>query len=71
MTRSYETALAELNNAIQELAAIKAMTDEKACYIYNVDNKSEIAKILSDDIEALEREVDYLTPEIYEPEYNY
>ena len=40
MARSYETALAELENARVEL-------------------------------EALEREVEYLTPKIYEPEYDY
>lgn len=71
MARIYETALAELNSSKAELAEIEAMTDEKACYIYNVDSKSEIVKILSEDIEALKREVEYLTPEIYEPEYDY
>lgn len=71
MARNYETALAELNSSKAELAEIEAMTDEKACYIYNVDSKSEIVKIISEDIEALEREVEYLTPEIYEPEYDY
>jgi len=45
--------------------------EEEACYIYNVDSKSEIVKIISEDIEALEREVEYLTPKIYEPEYDY
>lgn len=69
MARNYETALAELNSSKAELAEIKAITDEKACYIYNVDSKSEIVKILSEEIESLEREVEYLTPEIYE--YNY
>lgn len=69
MARNYETASIELENARQELAAIETMTDEKACYIYNVDSKSEIVKILSEEIEALEREVEYLIPEIYE--YNY
>lgn len=71
MARNYETALAELNSSNAELAEIEAMTDEKACYIYNVDSKSEIVKIISEDIEALEREVEYLTPEVYEPEYDY
>jgi hypothetical protein len=28
-------------------------------------------KSISEDIEALEKEVEYLTPEIYEPEYDY
>ena len=71
MARSYETALAELENARVELEALSTISNEKACYIYNVDSKAEIVKILSEDIEALEREVDYLTPEIYEPEYDY
>lgn len=71
MARNYETALAELNSSKAELAEIEAMTDEKACYIYNVDSKSEIVKSISEDIEALEKEVEYLTPEIYEPEYDY
>lgn len=69
MARHYETAFAELENTRQELALIEAMTDEQACYIYNVDHKSEIVKSISEDIEALEREVEYLTPKIYE--YNY
>lgn len=71
MTRLYETALAELESSKVELKELEAMTDEQACYIYNVDSQSEIVKILLEDIEALEREVEYLTPEIYEPEYDY
>lgn len=71
MTRLYKTALAELENSKAELKEIEAMTDEQACYIYNVDSKSDIVKILSEDIESLEREVEDLTPEIYEPEYTY
>ena len=71
MARSYETALAELENARVELEALNMICEEEACYIYNVDSKSEIVKIISEDIEALEREVEYLTPKIYEPEYDY
>lgn len=70
MARLYETALAELNEAQAELAEIEAMSDEQACYIYNVESKAEIVKILSEEIESLQTEVDYLTPEVYEPEYN-
>ena len=71
MARSYETALAELDNARVELEALSKISEEEACYMYNVDSKAEIVKILSEDIEALEREVEYLTPEIYEPEFDY
>lgn len=71
MARSYETALAELENARVELEALNMIGEEEACYIYNVDSKSEIVKIISEDIEALEREVEYFTPKIYEPEYDY
>lgn len=71
MARNYETALAELESTRLELAIIEAMTEKEACYTYNVDNKAEIVKSVSEDIEALEREVEYLTPEIYEPEYDY
>ena len=71
MARSYETALAELENARVELEALNMIGEEEAWYIYNVDSKSEIVKIISEDIEALEREVEYLTPKIYEPEYDY
>lgn len=70
MARLYETALAELNEAQAELAEIEAMSEAEACYLYNVDFKSEIVKILSEEIESLQTEVDYLTPEVYEPEYN-
>ena len=49
MARNYETASIELENTRQELAAIETMTDEKACYIYNVDSKSEIVKIISEE----------------------
>ena len=58
MARSYETALAELENKKGELEALSTISEEEACYIYNVDSKSEIVKILSDEIEVLE----YLTP---------
>lgn len=70
MTRLYETALTNLESSKAELKELEAMTDEQACYIYNVDSKSEIVKILSEEIESLQTEVDYLTPEVYEPEYN-
>lgn len=69
MTRSYEIALAELENARTELEALSTISEEEACYIYNVDSKPEIVKIISEDIEAFEREVEYLTPEIYEYDY--
>ena len=42
MARNYETALAELDGLKAELAEIEAMTDEEACYKYNVDSKSDI-----------------------------
>ena len=61
MARSYETALAELENKKGELEALNTIGEEEV-YIYNVDSKSEIVKILSNEIEVLEREVEYLTP---------
>lgn len=71
MARNFETALVELESSRNELRNIKAMTDEKVCYIYNVDSKSEIEKMISEDIASLEKEVEYLTPEVYEHEFNY
>lgn len=71
MTRLYETTVAELEDARAELAEIEAMSEAEACYIYNVDSKSEIVKILSEDIKSLEKEVEYLAHDIYEPEYDY
>lgn len=62
MARNYETALAGLNNAKQELAVIEAMTDEQVCYIYNVDSKADLLIEVSEDIEYLEKEVEYLAP---------
>ena len=62
MARSYETALAELENKRGELEALSTISEEEVCYVYNVDSKSEILKILSDQIETLEIEVEYLTP---------
>ena len=53
MARSYETALAELENKRGELEALSTISEEEVCYVYNVDSKSEIVKILSDE---------YLTP---------
>lgn len=69
MARSYEIAFAELENTRTELEALSTISEEEACYIYNVDSKHEIVKIISEDIETLEREVEYLTPEIYEYDY--
>ena len=62
MARTYETALAELENAKVELEALGTISEAEACYIYNVDCKFEIVKMLSEEIESLEREVEYLTP---------
>ena len=49
MARSYETALAELENKKGELEALSTIGEEEVCYIYNVDSKSEIVKILSNE----------------------
>lgn len=70
MARLYEIALAELESSKAELKEIEAMSDEQACYIYNVDSKSEIIRTMNEEIESLQAEVDDLTPEVYEPEYN-
>ena len=35
MARSYERALAELENARVELEALNMIGEEEACYIYN------------------------------------
>ena len=51
-----------LENKRGELEALSTISEEEVCYVYNVDSKSEIVKILSDEIETLEREVEYLTP---------
>ena len=53
MARSYETALAELENKRGELEALSTISEEEVCYVYNVDSKSVIVKILSDEIETL------------------
>lgn len=71
MARFYETAKTELDNARVELEALNTISNEEACYIYNVDSKSEIENLLKEEIESLLNEVAYLTPEIYEPEFNY
>lgn len=71
MARFYETALAELDKMREEFSSLTSMSEEKACYIYNVDSKDEIENMLREEIEALEKEVEYLTPTVYEPEYNY
>ena len=71
MTRLYETALIELQEAREELQLIASMTEDEACYIYNVDSKSEIVKALNEEIAALEKEVEYLTPAVYEYEFEY
>lgn len=71
MARNYETVHAELENSKAELAKVEAMTEEEVCYIYNVDYKSEIVNEISEDIASLEKEVEPITPEVYEPEYDY
>lgn len=62
MARSYETALAELNNARQELAEIEAMTDEQVCYTYKVDSKTDKMIEVSEDIEYFTKEAERLAP---------
>jgi len=62
MARNYETALAELDGLKAELAEIEAMTDEEACYKYNVDSKSDIVDEKTEEIAYLKKEVDYLPP---------
>lgn len=69
MARIYEQVKEELTDTREELAAVEAMSEAEACYRYNVNSKAEIAQILNEEIESLEKEVDYLTPEVYEYEY--
>lgn len=70
MARTYETSLEELQDTREEFALLEAMTEAEACYRYNTDSKAEILRILLEEIESLEREVEYLmSEEDYEPAY--
>lgn len=71
MARIYEQVLEELTEAREEFTLIEAMSEDEACYTYNTDSKAELVKVLNEEIEALEKEVEYLTPVVYESEYNY
>lgn len=71
MTRDFETACAELEDLLSELAEVEALADEDAVSRYNVDSKAEILRIFSEEIASLCGEVDYLTPASDEPEYDY
>ena len=56
MARSYETALAELENARVELEALNMIGEEEACYIYNVDRVLEPLETIYD---VLKKKSDY------------
>lgn len=71
MTRDFETASAELEDLLNELAEVEALADEEAVSRYNVDSKAEILRIFSEEVASLRKEVDYLTPAVLEPEYDY
>lgn len=62
MARSYEIALAELEALRAELETLNTISEEEACYIYNVDSKADKMIEVSEDIEYLEKEVEYLAP---------
>lgn len=63
MARTYETALAELNNVKVELEALSTISEAEACYIYNVDSKAEIIEAMNEDIAYYEAEVERLMPD--------
>lgn len=63
MAQLYETALAELHEAQAELADIQAMSEEEACYIYNVGSKAEAESRLKEIIAMLETETKNLVPD--------
>lgn len=71
MTRDFETARIELEDLLSELAEVEALADEEAVSRYNVDSKAEILRIFSEEVASLRKEVDYLTPAVLEPEYDY
>lgn len=62
MTRNYETALVELEALRAELETLNTISEEEACYIYNIDCKADKVIEVSEDIEYLEREVERLAP---------
>lgn len=62
MARSYEIALAELEALRAELETLNTISEEEACYIYNVDCRADKVIEVSEDIEYLEREVERLAP---------
>lgn len=63
MAQNYETALAELSNLKSELATIGSMTENEACYTYNVDSKAEIIEAMNEDIAYYEAEAERLMPD--------
>lgn len=65
MARSYEIALAELEALRAELETLNTISEEEACYIYNVDCRADKVIEVSEDIEYLEREVERLAPDTF------
>jgi hypothetical protein len=45
-----------------------AMSDVDVCRMYNVDSKSDIIEILKNEIETLEKYIDFNVPDLYEEE---
>lgn len=71
MSRFYADALAELESLRVELSEIEAAADEDVCRLYRVDRKPEIVQLIAEEIESLEREVEYLAPATFEVACNY
>lgn len=65
MARSYEIALAELEALRAELETLNTISEEEACYIYNVDCRADKVIEVSEDIEYFTKEVERLAPDTF------
>jgi hypothetical protein len=69
------TLRTQLEASMNELAAIRLMSEAEACRMYSVDFKREIEAILMEEIASLEREISYNPDmdyeEVYDDSFNY
>lgn len=60
--RDYETVSIELEDSKKELEEVEQMSEEEACFTYNVNSKEEIIVMINEDINILVKELRDIAP---------
>ncbi|GEM_PF-4266595 len=61
--------MSKLNELLDERKAVELMSDQEACFKYNVENKNEILTLIDEEIESCEVVVEPTFEDLEENKY--